>query len=166
MGLGIAKRLAKDGAHVLINDLLEERATTAANEIIATGGQASPAAFDVTNIDLVKAKVAEIEQSIGGIDILVNNAGNAGGTNKHMDQNDFKDMDPSEWTKYLAVNLHGVLNCTHAVLNGMCERNWGRIVTISSEAGRMGLPIRVSLYGTAKAGGSHLMRHIAHEVGP
>ncbi len=165
MGLGIARRLAMEGHHVLINDLLEDRAADAATDIVAQGGQASAAAFDVTKIDLVRAKIGESEAAVGGIDILVNNAGNAGAPEQDMQQTDFKDTDPGEWGKYLAVNLNGVLNCTHAVLKGMCERGWGRIITISSEAGRMGLPIRVSLYGTAKAGGSHLMRHISHEVG-
>jgi NAD(P)-dependent dehydrogenase (short-subunit alcohol dehydrogenase family) len=47
----------------------------------------------------------------------------------------------------------------------MCERGWGRVITIASEAGRMGLPIRVSLYGAAKAGAIGLMKHLAHEVG-
>jgi NAD(P)-dependent dehydrogenase (short-subunit alcohol dehydrogenase family) len=47
----------------------------------------------------------------------------------------------------------------------MCDRGWGRVVTISSEAGRVGLPIRVALYGAAKAGAIGLTKHLAHEVG-
>ena len=75
-------------------------------------------------------------------------------------------MPPEEWSWYLGVNLFGVMHCTKAVLDGMCERGWGRIVTISSEAGRNGLDIGVSVYGAAKAGAAHLMRHLAREVGP
>ena len=67
---------------------------------------------------------------------------------------------------YIGINLYGVLNCTKAVIQGMCDRGWGRIITISSEAGRAGLDINVSIYGAAKAGAAHLMRHLAREVGP
>lgn len=66
---------------------------------------------------------------------------------------------------FVDLNLYGVMNCTHTALPGMCGRGWGRVVTISSEAGRVGLPIRVALYGAAKAGGIGLMKHVAHEVG-
>ncbi len=68
--------------------------------------------------------------------------------------------------RYISVNFYGVLNCTKAVLNGICDRGWERVITISSEAGRSGLDINVSVYGAAKAGAAHLLRHIAREVGP
>lgn len=68
--------------------------------------------------------------------------------------------------RYISVNFYGVLNCTKAVLNGMCDRGWERVITISSEAGRSGLDINVSVYGAAKAGAAHILRHIAREVGP
>ncbi len=83
-----------------------------------------------------------------------------------MPQMSFRDMPHTEWDKYIAVNLYGVLNCTKAVVDGMCERGWGRIIVISSEAGRSGLDIGVSIYGAAKAAGAHFMRHLAREVGP
>lgn len=164
MGLGIAQKLASQGARVLVNDIDPTKAEAAAQQIIAEGGKADVAAFDVTKIDVVMAAAKELEDKMGGVDILVNNAGNAG--NAQMNQMPFKDMPPEEWERFLAVNLHGVLNCTRAVVNGMCDRGWGRIITISSEAGRLGLDINVSVYGVAKAGGAHLMRHLAREVGP
>ena len=107
--------------------------------------------------------VAELESRCGGIDILVNNAGNAG--THAVDQLSFREMPVEHWDRYLRVNLYGVLHCTKAVVDGMCERGWGRIVTISSEAGRVGLDVQVSVYGVAKAGAAHLMRHLAREVG-
>jgi NAD(P)-dependent dehydrogenase (short-subunit alcohol dehydrogenase family) len=61
------------------------------------------------------------------------------------------------------VNLHGVMNTTHAVLPGMCERGFGRLITISSGAGSIGLSIGVSPYGAAKAAGTSFMRHMAIE---
>jgi len=164
MGLGVAQHLAAQGVQVLINDIDPARAEAAAQTIIAAGGKALAAPFDITRIDTVLAQVKQLEDEVGGIDILINNAGNAGTQATH--QIPFKDMPPEEWDMYIGVNLYGVLNCTKAVLNGMCERGWGRIITVSSEAGRSGLDINVSIYGAAKAGAAHFMRHLAREVGP
>ncbi|MFP6663767.1 MAG: SDR family NAD(P)-dependent oxidoreductase [Deltaproteobacteria bacterium] len=164
MGLGVARRLAADGIQVCLNDIDPQRAASAAEEICSAGGQAIAAPFDVTCLDAVLEATRDLEARLGHIDILVNNAGNAGAAT--MSQLSFKDMPASEWSRYLDVNLYGVLHCTKAVLDGMCERGWGRVVTISSEAGRTGLDIGVSLYGVAKAGAAHLMRHLAREVGP
>jgi NAD(P)-dependent dehydrogenase (short-subunit alcohol dehydrogenase family) len=154
VGAGIAAVLAEQGATVWVNDLFEDRAATVATQV---GGTAI--AFDVTDLEAVRAGVA----TIGPVDVLVNNAGipTAG-----FPQVDFKDSDPELWRRFVDLNLYGVMNCTHATISGMCERGWGRVITIASEAGRMGLPIRVSLYGAAKAGAIGLMKHLAHEVGP
>jgi NAD(P)-dependent dehydrogenase (short-subunit alcohol dehydrogenase family) len=164
MGLGVARHLAAQGIQVIINDIDPAKAEAAAQEIIDAGGKALAAPFDITSTETALAAIAEVEAKAGAIDILINNAGNAGHRATH--QIAFKDMPPEEWDMYIGVNLYGVLNCTKAVLNGMCERGWGRIVTISSEAGRAGLDINVSVYGAAKAGAAHLMRHVAREVGP
>ena len=59
----------------------------------------------------------------------------------------------------------GVLHCTRAVIGGMSDRGWGRVITISSTAGRVGASINVSIYGAAKAGAAHFMRHLSQEVG-
>jgi NAD(P)-dependent dehydrogenase (short-subunit alcohol dehydrogenase family) len=154
VGSGIARVLADQGASVIVNDLYPDRAEAVA---AAVGGRAIP--FDVTDLQAVRAGFAEA----GPVDILVNNAGiPADG----FPQVDFKDTDPALWARFVDLNLYGVMNCTHTALPGMCERGWGRVITISSEAGRVGLPIRVSLYGAAKAGAIGLMKHVAHEVGP
>jgi NAD(P)-dependent dehydrogenase (short-subunit alcohol dehydrogenase family) len=153
VGTGIVRVLAEQGATILVNDLFPERAEAVAGDV---GGRAI--AFDVTDLAAVQAGCAEA----GRIDILVNNAGiPADG----FPQVDFKDSDPALWRRFVDLNLYGVLNCTHTVLAGMCDRGWGRVVTISSEAGRVGLPIRVALYGAAKAGAIGLTKHLAHEVG-
>ena len=153
MGVGIAEVLAEQGADVIVNDLFPERAAAVASEV---GGR--PLAFDVTDLAAVQKAFAEA----GTVDILVNNAGiPANG----FPQVDFKDSDPDLWSRFVDLNLYGVMNCTHTALQGMCERGWGRVITFSSEAGRVGLPIRVSLYGAAKAGAIGLMKHVAHEVG-
>ena len=158
VGLGIARALAGQGARVIVNDIDGARAEAAAAQLRGEGFDAIGAAFDVTAVAAVEAAVA----GLGRIDILVNNAGNAG--DAPMQQMAFREMSPADWDRFIAINLKGVLNCTHAVLPGMCERGWGRVITISSEAGRMGLNIGVSLYGAAKAGAAHFMRHLSQEV--
>jgi NAD(P)-dependent dehydrogenase (short-subunit alcohol dehydrogenase family) len=157
VGAGIARALASQGATVIVNDIVVERAQQTADEIIAAGGAARIAAFDVT--DYAQVLTAFTEQ--GTIDILVNNAGNGGAQGMAMKQ--FKDMEPSDWDGPIDVNLYGVLNCTRAVINGMRDRNWGRVVTISSGAGITGLRIGVSPYAAGKGGAVAFMRHLAAE---
>lgn len=164
VGQGIAEYLARSGYRVLVNDIDANRAAAVTAAIAEAGGEAIAAPFDITVTESSLAAIKALEAETGAIDILVNNAGNAGAG--PMPQMFFKDMPPSEWEKYIAVNLYGVLNCTKAVIGGMCERGWGRVIVISSEAGRTGLDIGVSLYGAAKAGGAHFIRHLAREVGP
>jgi 3-oxoacyl-[acyl-carrier protein] reductase len=75
----------------------------------------------------------------------------------------FRDSDPASWRPAIDVNLFGVLNCCHAVIGGMCDRGWGRVITISSGAGAVGLKIGVSAYGAGKGGSIGFMRHLAVE---
>jgi NAD(P)-dependent dehydrogenase (short-subunit alcohol dehydrogenase family) len=161
MGTGVARALAVQGAAVAVNDLDEARAGEAAEALAADGLRAVPAAFDVTDAAAVSAGIAAVEAELGPVDVLVNNAGvPAAG----FPLTPFKDMDPDLWTRFIDLNLYGVLHCTRAVLEGMCERGWGRIITVSSEAGRIGIPIGVSLYGAGKAAAVGFQRHLAVEV--
>jgi NAD(P)-dependent dehydrogenase (short-subunit alcohol dehydrogenase family) len=157
VGAGIARTLAAQGATVVVNDIVAERAQHTVDEITAAGGAARACRFDVTDYAQVVAAVA----GDGDIDILVNNAGNGGAQGMTMKQ--FKDMEPSDWDASIDVNLYGVLNCTRAVINGMRERNWGRVITISSGAGVTGLRIGVSPYAAGKGGAVAFMRHLAAE---
>jgi len=153
VGAGIARMLAAQGAKVAVNDFVPERAAAVAEEI---GGVATP--FDVTDLDAVRAAVADL----GPVDILVNNAGN-GGVGGMVPQS-FREMEPSAWDGPVKVNLYGVLNCCKAVLDGMCERGWGRIITIGSGAGTAGVNIGVSPYSAGKGGGIAFTRTLALEV--
>jgi NAD(P)-dependent dehydrogenase (short-subunit alcohol dehydrogenase family) len=76
----------------------------------------------------------------------------------------FDAMMPDAWRAYVDLTLYGVLHATKAVIDGMCARGFGRVITISSGAGQIGLPIGVSLYGAAKSGALGFMRHLAMEV--
>ena len=156
IGAGIARHLASQGAHVFVNDIRAERAEATVAAIRDAGGQAEGLAFDVTDRDQVCALLAPRD-----LDIVVNNAGNAGA--RMMEPCAFREMDPSQWDPPIDVNLFGVMNTTHAVLPGMCERGFGRLVTISSGAGIVGLPIGVAPYGAGKGGAISFMRHMAIE---
>jgi NAD(P)-dependent dehydrogenase (short-subunit alcohol dehydrogenase family) len=105
--------------------------------------------------------VGEVESTLGPVDVLVNNAGIP--TEGFVPRR-FRDMPVEDWDRFVRLNLYGVLHCTKTTVDGMCERGWGRIVTVSSEAGRMGLPTGVSLYGASKAAAIGFSRHLAVEL--
>ncbi len=157
VGAGIARALAAQGATVVVNDLRAERADATVAAITAAGGQASSAEFDVTDYDAVAAAIDDV----GVVDILVNNAGNGGAETMGMVQ--FRDTEPAGWRGAIDVNLFGVLHCARAVINGMCDRGFGRVITISSGAGTTGLNIGVSPYAAGKGGAISFMRHLAAE---
>jgi 3-oxoacyl-[acyl-carrier protein] reductase len=109
----------------------------------------------------VEAGVARAAEQLGGpIDILVNNAGVPVG----MAVFPFREMPRELWDRYVDLNIYGSLYCIKAVVDGMVEGGWGRIVQISSGAGRTGLNIGVSLYGAAKSGIEGFIRHLSQEV--
>jgi 2-hydroxycyclohexanecarboxyl-CoA dehydrogenase len=146
IGVAIARRLAAEGAEVWVGDLNEEGAAEVAADI---GGNA--VVLDVTDHDSARAAL----EASGGVDVLVNNAG--------VDEfGFFNQTTPDMWDRVLAVNLNGVLNCTHAALPGMQERGYGRIVSIASEAGRVGSK-GSAVYSAAKGGVIAFMKVIARE---
>ena len=111
--------------------------------------------FSVADYDAVKAGVAQIEADLGPIDIMVNNAGI---TRDGM----FHRMTPEMWKEVIDTNLTGVFNCTHNVWNGMRERKFGRVVTISSINGQKGQAGQAN-YSAAKAGDIGFTRALAQE---
>jgi NAD(P)-dependent dehydrogenase (short-subunit alcohol dehydrogenase family) len=119
---------------------------------------------DVSDIESVRAMAAKASAELGPLTILVNNAGMAGPTAQLRPRDQFWDEDPVEWGKYLGTNLYGVFNCCHALMPGMVDAKRGRIVTITSDAGRVGEP-RQAVYSAAKAGAAGFMRSIAKEGG-
>lgn len=157
VGAGIARALALQGAGVVVNDLDAERADAVVSELRDAGADASAAVFDVTDADATRAALSDRR-----VDIVVNNAGNHGG--EAMRPMPFVATEPSDWSAPLAVNLGGVMNCTHAVLPGMIERGWGRIIGIVSGAGTQGVGIGVAAYSAGKGGAAGFLRSIALEV--
>lgn len=158
VGAGIAVALARQGASVAVNDVRAERARAVTDEIVDAGGDAMAAPFDVTDL----RQVTEAVEALEPIDILVNNAG-VGGEHP-MAIEPFRQMDPSSWEGPILVNLYGVMHCCRAVVDGMCRRGWGRIITISSGAGTAGAGIGLSPYSAGKGGGLAFTRTLALEV--
>ena len=146
IGTAIANRLSAEGAEVWVGDLDEDRAAAVAADC---GGHALK--LDVTDYASAQAVI----ESIGGLDVLVNNAGTD-------EFGFFNQTTPDMWARVLAVNLNGVLNCTHAALPAMQEARYGRIVSISSEAGRVGSK-GSAVYSAAKGGVIAFMKVIARE---
>lgn len=162
VGAGIARALSAQGASIAVNDYFPERCDERVEELQKQGGTALSVPFDVTDREAVGAAVAHVEANLGPIDILVNNVG----TLPHgMLPTAFLETPEEDWAKHINNNLYGTLNCCKCVSESMSERGWGRIIAISSDAGRVG-HIGSTVYGAAKAAMEGLMRSLAKELGP
>ncbi|UDY34293.1 SDR family NAD(P)-dependent oxidoreductase [Dermatobacter hominis] len=159
VGLAIAEAFAGAGATVVVNDLDPARTQAAVERIAAGGGRATASAFDVTD----PVAVADAVAACGPVDVLVNNAGNAGAEG-FGGRGPFAESDPQDWEPFIRVNLYGAMHCSRAVLPGMIESGWGRLITIVSDAGRIGDPGSAA-YSAAKAGSAGLTRALARENG-
>ncbi len=165
VGRQIALHFASHGAGgVVVNDARAERAEAVAKELEAQGCRALAVRADVTERIAVSAMVARAARELGGIDVLVNNAGNLGADPSRVERRPFWEASTESWDAFLGVNLYGVLNCTSAVIPGMVERSAGRIITIISDAGRVGEP-GLEIYSGAKAGAAGFMRAVAKTLG-
>jgi 3-oxoacyl-[acyl-carrier protein] reductase len=164
-GRAIALAFARHNAGgVAVNDYVAERAAAVVAEIEALGVRAFAAPCDVGDHAAVRAAIDAATKALGPITLLVNNAGNAG-PNATMGLSPvFWETDPADWDRYFRTNLQGVMNCCHAGLPGMVAQGKGRIVTVVSDAGRLG-EARLAAYAAAKAGAAGFMRSIAREAG-
>ncbi|WP_342641757.1 SDR family NAD(P)-dependent oxidoreductase [Rhodoligotrophos ferricapiens] len=163
IGLSIAERLAKEGACTVLVDVIAEL-DQAVSRLRSAGLNVHAARTDISREDEVKALVADVVARHGSLDILVNNAGISP---KHDGRKALvEDTALDEWQAVLAVNLTGpFLLCRHAVPL-MRKRGWGRIINMSSQAGRTRSQIAGSHYAASKAGLIGFSRTLAAEVGP
>ena len=158
IGEAYAKRLASEGASVVVADIKVDGAERVAKEIGAAGGNAIAVALDISDnaSPLEMAKVAVDE--FGGIDFLVNNAAIYGG----MRNETLLEVEWEYYEHFMQVNLNGALRCTRACYRAIAERGGGAIVNQSSTASWMA----VGYYSLAKAGINSLTASLAAELGP
>jgi 2-hydroxycyclohexanecarboxyl-CoA dehydrogenase len=156
IGRAIAERLAQEGCAVGLLDLDGGGSETAAAELSRAGGRAFGLAADVRDYDGLCRAFAACEERLGPPFGLVNNAG--------WDRaSDFVDTEPGFWREVIDINLYGPLHATRAVLPGLVARGAGRIVSISSDAGRVGSSGE-AVYAACKGGVVAFTKSVAREV--
>lgn len=158
IGRAIALTLAQKGASVVIADVNDVTAAKVAGEIETAGGKAVPVKTDVSKVDDIKKLVERTVWEFGTVDILVNNAG-------ILHSTPIEDITEEEWDKMMAVNLKSVFFASQQVLPYMKSKKNGRIINISSLAGRMGGYANGVGYSASKAGIIGLTMAIARRVG-
>jgi NAD(P)-dependent dehydrogenase (short-subunit alcohol dehydrogenase family) len=167
IGREICTTLAAEGARIAVNDLFQDRADETAEIIRGSGGQAIGVAGDVADYHAIGAAVGRTVADFGAVDILVNNAGIPAVTAQDAIPSQggfFPGTDREQWDRTMNLITYGVLNCSRAVIEGMQERRWGRIISIISDAGRVGEP-RLVAYSMAKAGVVGFSKALAKECG-
>ncbi len=157
IGKAIALALADDGCNIAVNDIVEEDAAEGTlAEIRAKGVEAMYCQADVRDLDAVKAMVGAIAKEMGGLHVLVNNAG-------IIRDNYLAFMKPEEWDDVVDISLKGTFLVTKAAIRRMVRAKWGRIISLSSDAGLMGDMLRVN-YSAAKAGVVGFTKAAAREL--
>lgn len=157
IGKAVAITLAKEGCDIVSCDIDLEGAIQTADAVKALGRKALAFKTDVSKKAEVGETVKAALKEFGKIDILVNTAGLASGGGPFLQQSE------EYWEKDISVNLYGTMNCIKAVLPGMMDRKYGKIVNFSSQSGRIGLPIS---YAAAKGAVLNITRGFAKEYGP
>jgi 2-hydroxycyclohexanecarboxyl-CoA dehydrogenase len=157
IGAAICDALARDGWNLAVWDLDDVAARDRASALTHDAGvQAHGVGVDIADGSQVRSAVAEVESRLGPIEALVNNAG--------IDViKPFVDSTEDEWDRIIAVNLKGTIACCRAVLDGMIQRQSGRIVSIASDAGRVGSSGE-AVYSATKGGVISFTKTLAREV--
>ncbi len=155
IGRAIARRLARDGARVAVADIALDGARGTADAIRADGGEALAVHVDITEFAATEAAVATARAGLGRIDILVNNAG--------WDRVEpFVENTPELWDRLIAINLKGPIHCCRAVVDDMIAAGGGKIVSISSDAARVG-STGEAVYAACKGGICAFSKTLARE---
>ena len=160
IGQATAVMMAKEGASVVIADIEDEGAKKAAADIVKSGGQALGIKTDVAIEKEVKQMAEAAVSKFGRVDILVNNAALPGSAQTYKS---FGDTEPAEWAREIDVCLMGTLLCTRAVIQGMIKQGSGRIISVSSDAGKFGVAL-MPIYSTVKAAIAGFTRALALDV--
>ena len=165
IGAAIVERYSAEGAAVGIVDCNRDAGERQVAALRSRGRRAHFAAADVADYASCEQAQREIESALGPIDILINNAGISP---KHDGKPaPIHRMDPAEWQRVVGVNLNGAFNFARLVTGGMIARRYGRIVSLSSVAGKAYLGEIVAChYSATKAALIGFTRHLAGELGP
>ncbi|WP_434288821.1 SDR family NAD(P)-dependent oxidoreductase [Celeribacter sp. SCSIO 80788] len=158
IGFAFARALSQAGAHVLINDLNEDTARAACAQLIAEGGQASPAVFDVTDFDKLDGIVDDLVATHGRLDILMNNAG-------ILIRAPIEDHPMRDFCRVIDINLNAVYAMARACARPMKAQKRGRIINTGSVMSISSRPGVIS-YTASKHGVLGLTRGLAAELGP
>lgn len=161
IGLAAARRLALEGARVAIADRDEAALGQVAGEMKSAGLAVVPVVMDSMDARSTANGFARAVSEVGPIDILVNNAGGS----LHTPQNFLEESD-SDWDSVMQLNLTAAVRASRAVLPGMVERRYGRIVNLGSKAGRFGSLFAGANYAAAKGAVQAMTRQLAMEYGP
>ena len=153
LGRGMAQRLSEEGARVIVFDINEEGGRATASSLDEGGFRQ----IDIASYEACEGGVASVVEEYGSVDVLVNNAG----WDKAMP---FLDTDPELWQKIIAINLYGPLNMHHVVLPQMLSQGRGKIVNITSDAGRVGSSGE-AVYSACKGGIAAFSKTVARELG-
>jgi 3-oxoacyl-[acyl-carrier protein] reductase len=157
IGEAVARRLAAQGARVVLAARSAARLSALAAEIAAAGGSAHAMALDVADPESVPAKIKELPADLAAVDILVNNAGIAA-------DNLLARMSLADWERVLRTNLTGAFALTRELVRGMMRRRWGRVINVSSVVGLMGNAGQAN-YAASKAGLIGFTKALARELG-
>ncbi|RCW64408.1 SDR family NAD(P)-dependent oxidoreductase [Pseudorhodoferax soli] len=156
LGAATARKLAEEGARVVVTDILREQAEATTAALKADGLQAHCVVADITKADQVQALVDEAAATFGGVHVLVNNAGFP--RDKYLVK-----MSESDWDLVMEVMLKGAFLASRAVMPRMIEQGWGRVINISSRA-HFGNPTQAN-YSAAKAGLIGMAKALSMEQG-
>ena len=154
VGAAVARRLIADGHGVLMMDIAADRLETEARDI---GEAASPLVVDISDPAAVERACEAIRNEHGSVDTLVNNAG-------ILSNHKAEGTSPQDWRRLMAVNLDGAFYLTRALLPGMRERHWGRVVNVCSLAMKTGGLTAGTAYAASKGGLGALTFSLAREV--
>jgi NAD(P)-dependent dehydrogenase (short-subunit alcohol dehydrogenase family) len=158
IGFACARNLAREGVKVALVDINGERVKESARKLSEeTGTPSIGIRADISSESDVAQMVAEATAKFGRVDLFLNSAA-------ILADNLFLESTPAEWERMLKICLLGPMLCLRAVLPGMVERKYGRVVCMASDSGRLG-QARLSYYAAAKGGVMSLVKSVAQEVG-
>jgi 3-oxoacyl-[acyl-carrier protein] reductase len=164
IGFAAARELIDRGASVAITsttDRIHQRAA----ELRTDGGTVAAFVADLIDREQVDALIAQVTKELGAIEVLVSNAGMAQ-MGDQIGSGTIQSVDPADWDRQLAITLTTAFNVTREVARHLVQRDWGRIVYVSSVTGPLVANAGSSAYAAAKGGIDGLMRTLAMELGP